>query len=108
QVRLVIFGDVVLGVLLEVPQLTGRQDALRDRPPTVALERAELGLERQQAFARDRLGLPFAHLITSVGASHNLIPSVSARRGQGEWGRECRSPPGAGLAPEGQRSDRAL
>jgi hypothetical protein len=53
-VRLVVLGDVVLGVLLEVALLPRCEDALCNRPAPFGLELFELGFERLQAGGRDR------------------------------------------------------
>ena len=49
EVRLVVLGDVVLGVLLEVAELARREEAFAHRAPPVGLELLELGLQRLQA-----------------------------------------------------------
>jgi leucyl aminopeptidase (aminopeptidase T) len=53
QVRLVLLGDVVLGVLLEIAELACGLDAPRDVPARVALEARELGLEGLEALGGD-------------------------------------------------------
>ena len=49
QVRLVVLGVVVLGVLLEIAPLARGLDALGDLPPRDGLQVLELGLQRLQA-----------------------------------------------------------
>ena len=53
QVRLVLLGDVVLGVLLEVAEVPRRQQALAHRAPALGLELLDLGLEGVQARGGD-------------------------------------------------------
>src|SRR3954468_1618223 len=77
QVRLVLLGGVVIGVLLEVAVLARRRDALRDGLAALALELRELLLQGLEPFRRD--GLSCAHRTEGSGARP---PAGSGGRGR--------------------------
>ena len=52
---LVLLGDVVLGVLLQVTELTGRLQPGGHRLPLLAFQARYLGFQGLQALGRDRL-----------------------------------------------------
>jgi hypothetical protein len=55
---LVLLGDVVVGVLLQVAELAGVLDALGDLAPRRSLQLLELDFQRGDALGRDRLAAP--------------------------------------------------
>ena len=57
EVSLVLLGDVVLGVLAEVAELSRGEDTRGDRSPSAGFELLQLGLQRDQAGGRDRFAV---------------------------------------------------
>ena len=53
EVRLVVLGDVVLGVLFKVAELARREQAFAHRAPPLRLKLLELGLERVESGGGD-------------------------------------------------------
>ena len=77
--RLVLLGDVVLGVLLEVAELARGLDARRHLASRVALQRRQLGLEGLEALGGDRFSV--AHR-GHCGGPAAAAACTSARRGR--------------------------
>src|SRR5215210_5210684 len=91
EVRLVLLGDVVVGVLLEVAELPGGLDPCRHLLPGGSLELGQLLVQRRQPLGRDRFALRRAHAGTlpdpaAAGRSRaNRSATISLERMRSRW-----------------------
>jgi hypothetical protein len=76
QVRLVLLGDVVVGVLLQVAELAGGLDPLRHLRARGSLEALELGAELLEALGRDRFAGRAGRLLCHAHQGGRSEPGV--------------------------------
>src|SRR5690349_14291374 len=93
EVRLVLLGRVVLGVLGQIAVLARTQDAFSDRLTLRALQPGDLRLELLEPLGSDRLCLSTAHPSTTSAAVRIMLASppissvvtIDSRHGSRSW-----------------------
>ena len=78
--RLILLGDVVVGVLLEVAKLAGRLDAVRHRDALWPLELGKLCLESVEPLGRDRLRHGYASTARRPANARPRVTSSACSR----------------------------